>query len=440
MEPAIIDLQSLLDDLRLSVRYAARVGVLKDRAIMQTLEVAEDAMANARRPDVFALTTALNEIAAAIAPMTIADLHFKRDPFRPESQRKSGMMQMALMLFSLSVLAIIGDYMHALQREQEALTSLEKIRELQPQQKLTELRRIAQWDDPLALPRASRTLNDQYHQKVAELLQINSTMVNTYSSAVTAVAIPLNPFQRLFYSPKEPMVLGPEAPASAISPAPGTATAATAAASSAASAGSQGNATLQLEIATTTKGSDSSLAGADGHAQALCGADAEGELRLPEESKSYPKWMKTALRDALNDFCFQLNVVSPGGFSALQSQSLSQLSFAGTIKEKISLRVVWFLPFLYGLLGSAIFVMRNIASVRTPSMEWLAIAMRISLGGVAGIVVGWFSSAASNFVPATSLISLPFALAFLTGYGIDALFNVLDRLNRLIADPASRKG
>jgi hypothetical protein len=440
MEAGIIDLQSLLEDLRLSVRYAARVGVLKDRAILQTLEEAEDAIAHSRRPDVFALTTALNEITVAIAPMSIADLHFKRDPFLPESQRKSGLMQMALMLFSLSVLAMIGDYMHSLQREQDALTSLEKIRELQPQKKLTELRRIAQWDDPLALPRASSTLNDQYHQKVAELLQINNTMVNTYSSAVAASAIPLNPIQRFFDPPERHMILGPQAPASAIGPPPGTRTAAApAAAAAVADAASQRNASLQLQTASTTKDVEAPL-GTDGPAQALCGADAEGELRLPEESNRYPKWMKTALRDALNDFCFQFNVVAPGGSSALQSQSLSQLAFAGTIKEKISLRIVWFLPFMYGLLGSAIFVMRNVASVRTPSMEWLAIAMRISLGGVAGIVVGWFSSAASNLVPTNTLISLPFALAFLTGYGIDALFNVLDRLSRLIADPASRKG
>lgn len=127
---SIIDLDSLLDDLRLGVRYAARVGVLSDRAILSTLDAAEAAIAANQRPDVFALTTALNEIAALIAPMTIADLYFKRDPFLPESQRKSGVMQMALMLFALTVLATIGDYMHSLQREQEALSAIEKIRDL----------------------------------------------------------------------------------------------------------------------------------------------------------------------------------------------------------------------------------------------------------------------------------------------------------------------
>lgn len=426
---SIIDLDSLLGDLRLAVRYAARVGVLSDRAILSTLDTAEAAIAMNERPDVFALTTALNEISALIAPMTIADLYFKRDPFLPASQRKSGVMQMVLMMFALTVLATIGDYMHSLQREQEALSAIEKIRELRPQEKLTELRRIAQWDEPLSLPRTPRTLNDQYHQKVAELLLINSTMVNTYSSAVDAVALPMMPFQRLLFPPKKAhAIVGP--PAAEVSlPASRPSTPTNASADAQPSLASV-NASLGAKSA--------EISAALPNAESLCGEDVDGELRLPDESKRYPKWMKTALRDALGDFCFQLNVVAPGGGGAIQSESLSQLSFTNTIKEKISLRGVWFLPFLYGLLGSALFVMRNVASVRTPSMQWLAIAMRISLGGVAGIVVGWFSSAGSALLPSTSLLSLPFALAFLTGYGIDTLFNVLDKLNHVITESTSR--
>ena len=159
---------------------------------------------------------------------------------------------------------------------------------------------------------------------------------------------------------------------------------------------------------------------------------------LPEETKTYPKWMKTALRDALNDFCFQLKVISPGGSGALLSQSLNQLEFVNSIKEKVSLRSTWFLPFLYGLLGSAIFMMRNVSSVRTPAMEWFPIVMRVSLGGVAGIVVGWFSVSKPGGLETTSLLSLPFALAFLTGYGIDALFTLLDRFNRALGEGPSK--
>jgi hypothetical protein len=165
-----------------------------------------------------------------------------------------------------------------------------------------------------------------------------------------------------------------------------------------------------------------------------------GDLRLPATSVRYPAWMQAALRDALTDFCFQVKVVTPGG-GELTSQSLSRLTFVSWIREKVSLRVQWFLPFLYGLLGSAVYMMRNVASVRTPAVEWFPVVMRICLGGVAGIVIGWFWSANSLYLQGTSALSLPFALAFLTGYGIDVLFNLLDRFNRTIGSapaPAAR--
>jgi hypothetical protein len=78
--------------------------------------------------------------------------------------------------------------------------------------------------------------------------------------------------------------------------------------------------------------------------------------------------------------------------------------------------------------------MRNLSNVETPMVEWFSTIMMLSLGGIAGIVIGWFSSASPGADGATSLY-VPFALAFLTGYGIDVLFSLLDRLNRLIGEP-----
>jgi hypothetical protein len=83
-------------------------------------------------------------------------------------------------------------------------------------------------------------------------------------------------------------------------------------------------------------------------------------------------------------------------------------------------------------------MMRNVSSVRTPAMEWFPIVMRISLGGVAGIVVGWFSFSKPGALETTSLLSLPFAIAFLTGYGIDALFSLLDRFNRAMGEGTAK--
>jgi len=147
--------------------------------------------------------------------------------------------------------------------------------------------------------------------------------------------------------------------------------------------------------------------------------------------------MQQVLAETSSDFCFQLRVLFPGEQSLL-SQSVNGLSFVSGIKSKAALRAQWFLPFFYGLLGSAIFLMRNVASTRTPSIEWIALAMRLSLGGVAGIVIGWFVSTASAGFDSAGNLSIPFALAFLAGYAIEILFTVLDRLNRAVAGPTTR--
>ena len=59
----------------------------------------------------------------------------------------------------------------------------------------------------------------------------------------------------------------------------------------------------------------------------------------------------------------------------------------------------------------------------------------VGLGGVAGIVVGWFASpSAAVGAETVSTLSLPFMLAFLAGYGIEAVFRLLDRLSRALGD------
>ena len=379
------------------------------------LEGAERALASSTKPDAYALTSALNDVASIIAPVTVADLRYGRDPFLPENQRRARIIQLCLTFFSLVVLVLTGYFMNSLHREQDALVTLEKIQDLKPQQKLTELRKMAQWEQPLGMPRTPNTLYDQYHAKAAELSQINSRVVDSYTTAVVASEIPLFPFQN-YFSKAPSLIPTPPQPAITIPQ-------------------SSGAPTVDTRADATTVRLSRDSENQDG---VFCGEDPSGELRLPEESKNYPKWMKTALRDTLNDFCFQLKVIAPGGEGALLSQSLNQLEFVNKIKEKVSLRTAWFLPFMFGLLGSAVYMMRNVASVRTAAVDPLAIIMRVSLGGVAGIVVGWFGTPNAAALEANKLLSLPFALAFLTGYGIEVLFSLLDRLNRAIGEVPSK--
>jgi hypothetical protein len=83
-------------------------------------------------------------------------------------------------------------------------------------------------------------------------------------------------------------------------------------------------------------------------------------------------------------------------------------------------------PLLYGMLGAAVFLSRRYMS--TSSELWasnpLADAlMRIGLGGMAGLIVGWFQTP-----DVSKLTTTPFALAFVAGFSIDIVFSLLERI------------
>lgn len=394
-EEHILDFDELVGDLRLAVAYAARAGLLREPSVLGLLKSADDTVAASQR-DFHALTQALNAVAQLIAPMTVADLRFGRDPFTPVNQTRAHRKQLGLTFLALVVLVLIGDFMHALRQEKDALITLQQVETLKPIEKLTTLRKMAQYESPLKAPNA---LYDQFHQRIDEIRAIKFKIRHSREQVMEAYDLQLFPFIGRLQSLH-----------AAGLPAIGA-------------------------VSASAQGSSESAAVPD-----YCDKGPKGDLQLPAQWQRHPGWMQAAMADALNDFCFQIKVISPDDGDIVVSSSFSEFvaQFQSPLKHKISLRSEWFLPFFYGLLGSMLFIMRNVASVRTPSMEWFPIFMRVALGGVAGIVVGWFSISVSTGSEGIGTISLPFALAFLAGYGIEALFTVLDRLSRALGEPPAK--
>jgi len=90
---------------------------------------------------------------------------------------------------------------------------------------------------------------------------------------------------------------------------------------------------------------------------------------------------------------------------------------------------VWILPFLSGLLGATVFLLRDSLNPLTSNFGLARVVVRLALGGVAGIIIGWFWVPTGTFGPQIGKgSSIPMALAFLTGFSIDILFSALDRL------------
>lgn len=79
--------------------------------------------------------------------------------------------------------------------------------------------------------------------------------------------------------------------------------------------------------------------------------------------------------------------------------------------------------------------------MRAASM--LLLVLRVALGGLAGIIIGWFwvpapPSGSGNSI-ATAISSIPFGLAFMAGFSIDTLFSLLERIKRTIDTGESTK-
>jgi hypothetical protein len=418
MSDSVIDAQELVNDLRMCTAYASRVGLLQDQSLLESIARAQEAINRDGQPDVQLLARALNEAVRLIAPITVADLRFGRDPVSPDNQKKGRTMQLVLTSFALVVLALIGYFMDSLRKEQEAIETLVEIQELHPQEKLNALRTLAQYERPT--DRRSATY-DAYRQRVVELKQISSKLARSYTTALMADNIPMFPTPTFLYKSYFDRVtpIGKQAVAGEADTQPPR--------------HADGPA-----VGVTNVGAEGTGAAGGTIPFEPCVVDQQGEMQLPPDASRYPAWLRNLLSDSLNDFCFELKVFGTSG-GAILTSGLSQLAYMPEIKDKISLRVNWFLPFFYGLLGSIIFVMRSVANVRTPAMEWLPITMRLGLGGVAGIVIGWFSVFTGPFGSSHVSISVPLALAFLTGYGIEILFGVLDKLIRASSDGSSRR-
>lgn len=85
-------------------------------------------------------------------------------------------------------------------------------------------------------------------------------------------------------------------------------------------------------------------------------------------------------------------------------------------------------PLLAGALGACVSLLRQIfAQLSTKKLHlrlFQSAELRIAVGTIAGIVVGWVSSPDLS----TGISLTPLALAFAAGYGVEIIYNILDRV------------
>ena len=400
----------LLVSLREAVDYATTAGLLKDAAALDVLDAAECARQRGEKPDLKAVSAALNDMVTLIAPLSLADLHFDRNPLSPTNQARTRKFQFWLPVLALALLLSIGYFMQSLRYAQSFIARVERVEDQNPEHKLASLQQMILFDEPLEASKPRDTMRGQYLEKVAELQRLSTELVSLSAQARDLApgldridAVEPGVLERLNSLLLEIKSLGADAPP--VTPAP--------------------------------------VFENPGLPQNFCKATESGELILPDEWRDRPQWMQRMAADDLRNFCFKLllQVGRVGQLSPDMGAIVPKLINATpVIRERIGLYSEWILPFLYGLLGSMLYMMRAVGNIRLAAMQPLSILMRIALGGMAGIMIGWFAIGdPGSRSQASSAVAWPFVLAFVAGYGIEALFSILDRMNRFIADTSVAK-
>lgn len=122
---------------------------------------------------------------------------------------------------------------------------------------------------------------------------------------------------------------------------------------------------------------------------------------------------------------------SPFHFDVLainqRTENLVRLQIAQIILESIS---KYLLPLLYGLLGACVYVLRTLSQeiknlVYTQESD-IRFQLRIYLGALAGLAIGWFVTERS--APGVLQSVTPIALAFITGYSVELMFSAMDTI------------
>lgn len=108
-----------------------------------------------------------------------------------------------------------------------------------------------------------------------------------------------------------------------------------------------------------------------------------------------------------------------------------------TLEIVLDFLATYVLPALYGLLGACAFVLRqlstDISELRFANDLRVRYTLRLNIGLLAGLAVGWFITPDQGASVIANLS--PLALAFVAGYGSDLLFAVLDRIVTAFSTP-----
>jgi hypothetical protein len=397
------DLDSVRRDASLAIAYARSAGLLPNDSLPRTLATLEGLPKDqAPSPEqIAALNIALNDVIKIIAPITLVDLREGRSPFDATGQRRGARAQIGLSLFCVLLTFAVAFFTQLLNQQTVAAKALYDIQRSQPLDDLHKAERLAQalaqsqTNDQIGI--GSDTDMDAYHKLIDDL-----SAASDHISAAYELARAMNAKASRFlgtmvtafdstYMPWSSAATGPTAPASR-------------------------DAMPAVSVDHTKLIQDrSNLPSYDSFV-------ASQQPPLVVKSASWSE-LPLAFRVQEGQFLQKTGL----GYYVLAANKTSSLTYS--LEAYISFLKSWLLPLLYGLLGASVYCMRNLLNPRTANTSLVGIIFRISLGGIAGIAIGWLSLP-SGPGQDVSVTMAPFLIAFLAGFSIDALFAILERATR----------
>ena len=376
---------SLLEDAYLVLQYAVRAGRLPDATLPNAIKEVEASMGAGGLAGLVPLSNAMNGAVTAIAPVTLVDLRAGRSPFDKDHRGSSRKLQYSLCGLTVILAAFIAFYSFSVQRKEGALREYQELRAANIPEKIDALYRLVQQEEV-------RTKKDpryeQYQRSLNEILGLDARDQAALQLLAEQSLATGWPFRNEVRSVMTWI-------ARAL---PGT--------SEAPSAGSD-------------------LSAQPSRYENMCDQAHDALAQSSADQTGSSAWRQAVLREQINQSCFKEMMGIKHGV-AIESAALF---YTAHIRDNVVLLSVWILPFLSGLLGATVFLLRDSLNPLTSNFGLARVVVRLALGGVAGIIIGWFWVPTGTFGPQIGKgSSIPMALAFLTGFSIDILFSALDRL------------
>ncbi|HEX7810281.1 MAG TPA: hypothetical protein VF460_00105 [Burkholderiales bacterium] len=375
-------LNALLDDAELVLKYAVRAGRLPDDSLSNAITGVRAHLGAGGNGSLAQLSKAMSNAVAAIAPITLMDLRAGRSPFEKDAAGPSRQLQYWLCALTVFLAVLIAFYSFSVQRKEGALREYQEIRAANIPEKVDAVYRLAQQEEVRARkdPRY-----EQYQRALNEIQNLDArdqAAVNLLAEQSLAAEWPFQGQVHALIDWASGLLSHlPSSPA--------------------------------YDRISETPYAD------------MCHSIQHSVTVSRPGKNSHSVWQQVVMQEELSHSCFkQMTGIKHG----VDVETVALL-YSTQIRDSVSLLSVWILPFLSGLLGATVFLLRDSLNPLTPNFGVPRAVVRLSLGGIAGIIIGWFwapSGAIAAEVGRGS--SIPLALAFVTGFSIDILYAALDRL------------